>query len=236
MEHEHFHWFKLVPGLENVPHHITSNIFVVVLLALFSFVARLVLERGKLENHVIPSARLNLVGFFDIVVEQLYKLAQSILGEDAKEYLPLVGAIFLFVFCNNILGLLPGFLPATDNINTNLAAGIFVFVYYNYQGIKHGGLTYLKHFMGPVWYLAWLLLPIELFSNIIRPFTLAVRLKGNIVGDHTILTTFTHMVPYGVPVFAYTLGLMVCFIQAFIFTMLTMVYLAMAKDAAHDHH
>lgn len=232
---EHFHWFKLIPSLAEIPHHITSAILVVAILVVLTLIARIMLMAKGYDKAIIPSEKLNFIGFFDIVVEQLYKLAASILGDDAKHYLPLVGSIFLFILCNNLLGLVPGFLPATDNTNTNLACGLFVFAYYNYQGVKLGGLAYLKHFMGPVWYLSWLLLPIELFSNLIRPFTLAVRLKGNIVGDHTVLSVFTEMVPYGVPVMAYALGVMVCFIQAFIFTMLTMVYLAMAKDAAHHH-
>lgn len=235
MEHEHFHWFKLVPALADVPHHITSGLAVVVILMFATLFARLAVSAGKMEKAIIPSEKLSFVGFFDIIVEQLYKLAENILGKDAKHYLPIVGAIFLFVFVNNIFGLLPGFLPATDNVNTTLAIGLFAFIYYNYQGLKHGGLAYLKHFLGPAWYLAWLILPIEIISHIVRPFTLALRLRGNITGDHTVLSVFTEMVPYGVPVFAYALGLMVCFIQAFIFVMLTMVYIAMARDAAHHH-
>jgi len=232
---EHFHWFQLVPGLEHVPHHISSGIAVVLLLVISSFIARMILNSQQLEKAIVPSEKLNFVGFFDVVVEALYKLAEGLLGKDAKHYLPLIGAVFLFVFVNNLFGMIPGFLPATDNVNTTLAIGLFVFVYYNYQGVKHGGLAYLKHFLGPAWYLAWLILPIETISHVVRPFTLALRLRGNITGDHTVLTVFTEMVPYGVPVAAYILGLMVCFIQAFIFTMLTLVYLSMAKEAAHHH-
>jgi F-type H+-transporting ATPase subunit a len=235
MEQEHFHWFKLVPGLEHVPHHVSSGIAVVLLLMLSTLAARLIISGSNMDKALVPSPKLNFIGFFDILVEALFKLTVGLLGKDAKHYLPLVGAVFIFVLANNLFGMIPGFLPATDNVNTTLAIGLFVFVYYNYQGIKHGGLAYLKHFMGPAWYLAWLILPIEIISHVVRPFTLALRLRGNITGDHTVLTVFTEMVPYGVPVAAYILGLMVCFIQAFIFTMLTIVYVSMAKEAAEHH-
>ncbi|NUM87851.1 MAG: F0F1 ATP synthase subunit A, partial [Bdellovibrionales bacterium] len=152
---------------------------------------------------------------------------------DAAKYLPVVGTLFLFIFVCNLFGLIPGFSPPTDNVNTTLACGLFVFLYYNYRGLREGGLHYLKHFLGPVWYMAWMILPIEIISHSVRPFTLALRLKGNMMGDHTVLAVFTDMFGYGVPVAVYFLGLLVCLIQAFIFVMLTMVYISMAKDSEH---
>ena len=152
-----------------------------------------------------------------------------------SKYFPVVGALFLYVVLNNLIGLLPGMEPPSANINTNLACGVFVFLYYNYQGLKHGGLHYLKHFAGPVWYLSWLLLPVEIISHTVRPLTLALRLKGNMVGDHTVLATFTGLAPKGLilPIPFYFLGLMVCVIQAYIFVMLTMVYVSLAKESDH---
>ena len=233
MAHEaHFSWFNYVPGLEHQDNHVLMAIVVSVLLAVFALAARTALAGNK--GYLVPPSRLSFLNFCDLVSEHLYKLTQSVLGKDAATYFPVIGTLFLFVFVNNIVGLFPGVSPATDNVNTTLAAGIFVFLYYNYQGLKHGGIGYLKHFFGPVWYMAWLLLPIELISHFVRPFTLALRLKGNMAGDHTVLSVFTHMAPWIVPVPVYFLGLLVCFLQAFIFVMLTMVYISMAKDS--DHH
>jgi F-type H+-transporting ATPase subunit a len=228
----HFSWFHFIPGLNHLEIHIAAALVVSAALMIFSLLARLSLTGNK--NYLVPSEKLSFLNFSDIVSENLYKLTKNILGDDAPVYFPIVGALFLYIFVNNLFGLLPGFAPATDNVNTTLACGLFVFVYYNYRGFKAGGLHYLKHFLGPVWYMAWLLLPIELISHSVRPFTLALRLKGNMAGDHTVLSVFTDMAPYLVPVPIYFLGLLVCFLQAFIFVMLTMVYVSMARDS--DHH
>ena len=150
--------------------------------------------------------------------------------------------LFTVVFTNNLIGLLPGFLPPTDNFNTTLALGIFVFLYYNYQGIRAQGIVgHIKHFMGPVWYLAILIFPIELISHTVRPLSLGLRLKGNMEGDHLVLSIFSGLVPYIVPIPFYVIGLFVCFMQAFVFTLLTMVYISLATahhdhDDAHAHH
>ncbi len=235
MENEvHFSWFRYIPLLRDLPEHIAASVFVVAILMVFTLLARIALAGKKEKELLIPAAKINFLGFFDLVNEGLHKLTETILGHDAHEFLPITGALFLFIFVSNLLGLVPGFAPPTDNVNTTLACGIFVFIYYNYRGLREGGLHYLKHFLGPVWYMAWLLLPIEIISHVVRPFTLALRLRGNMVGDHTVLATFTHLVPYGVPVAVYFLGLLVCFIQAFVFVMLSMVYISMAR--ASEHH
>jgi len=232
MQHEaHFSWFQFVPFLAHYPYHVVAAATVAIFLVILTLLGRLALAGTK--EKLIPAEKLTFFGFFDLMVEGLYKLTENILGDAAKEYLPIVGSLFLFVFVSNLMGLLPGFSPPTDNVNTTLACGIFVFLYYNYQGFKHGGLAYAKHFCGPVWYMAWMLLPIEIISHVVRPFTLALRLKGNMTGDHTVLASFTDMVPYVVPVAVYFLGFLVCFIQAFIFVMLTMVYVSMARDSSH---
>lgn len=233
MEHEvHFSWFQLVPGLNQLPDHVAAAVAVAVFLALVTLLARVSLSSSK--YGLVPPAKLTFLNFFDIVSGSLYGLTKNMLPHHTEEYFPVVGSLFLYIFVNNLLGLVPGFTPSTDNVNTTLACGIFVFLYYNYIGFKRAGLSYLKHFCGPVWYMAWLLLPIEIISHVVRPFTLALRLRGNMAGDHTVLSTFTNMAPYIVPVPVYFLGLLVCFLQAFIFVMLTMVYVSVASDT--DHH
>jgi F-type H+-transporting ATPase subunit a len=231
-EAAYFSWFHYVPGLSLLSSHVAAAVFVSLCLGVFALAARLSLARNK--DYLVPPSNLSFLNFADVMSESLYKLTQMVLGKDAPRYFPIIGALFLFIFFNNLLGLVPGFSPATENVNTTLACGAFVFLYYNYQGFKLGGWSYAKHFFGPVWYMAWLLLPIELIGHFTRPFTLALRLKGNMTGDHVVLSEFTHLVPYIVPIPVYFLGLLVCFLQAFIFAMLAMVYISLAKDS--DHH
>src|SRR4051812_3930014 len=209
MEESHFNWFSHVPVLSGFEPHIAGAIVVALILAVFAVAARLALASQP--NYLVPPEKLSFLNLADIISENLYKMTESVLGHDAPTYFPVMGGLFLYILLSNLIGLLPGMEPPSANINTNLACGIFVFLYYNYQGLKHGGLHYLKHFFGPVWYLAWLLLPIEIISHTVRPFTLALRLKGNMVGDHTVLSVFTGLAPGGLilPVPFYFLGLMV---------------------------
>jgi F-type H+-transporting ATPase subunit a len=168
------------------------------------------------------------------LAEKLYGLTESVIGHhDAPLYFPVIGSLFVFIFTCNLIGLIPGLLPPTDNMNTTLALGIFVFLYYNYVGLRANGIGYLKHFLGPMLWLAPLMLIIELASHIFRPLSLALRLRGNIMGDHVVLSVFSGLVPYLLPVIFYGIGVFVAFIQAFVFVLMTMVYISLST--AHDH-
>jgi F-type H+-transporting ATPase subunit a len=129
--------------------------------------------------------------------------------------------------------MIPGLLPPTDNLNTTFALGAFVFIYYNYVGIKSSGLAYFKHFLGPVLWLSPLILVVEIASHVFRPISLGLRLRGNIMGDHVVLGIFNDLTPYVIPVVFYGIGLFVCLIQAFVFCLMTMVYISLS--ATHDH-
>ena len=227
----HFTWFELIPSLRQYPEHVVMLAFTTILLVGISLFAKAV--AGKPEDALVPDGKFTFRGLFEIIVESLHGMAESVLGHDASIYLPVMGSLFIYIFFNNIMGLVPGFAPATDNLNTTLSIGLVSFVLYNIEGMRAHGAAYLKHFLGPVLALAPLLLIIELVSHLVRPFSLGLRLRGNMFGDHTVLTMFLNLVPIGVPVVFYALGLFVCFIQAFVFTLLSMVYLQMAT--AHDH-
>src|SRR6185437_5782598 len=186
------------------------------------------------DGGLVPDSTWTFRNFLEITAERMYGLTESVIGHhDAPIYFPLIGTLFLFIFISNLLGLVPGIAPATENLNTTFALGVFVFLYYNYVGFKAHGLGYFKHFLGPVWWLAWLILPIELVSHLVRPVSLAFRLRGNIMGDHIVLGVFNGLVPYVVPVAFYGLGVFVAFIQAFVFVLLTMVYISLSSS--HDH-
>lgn len=227
----HFSWLQYVPGVNHHNIHIATGVSVSVLLVALAIIARVSLGSG--EYAVIPSSKFSVRGVFEIITDTFSNLAISLMGEKGIKYVPLFCTIFLFVLVNNFVGLLPGMIPATDNINTTFAIGIFAFLAYNFIGLKEEGLHYLKHFLGPVMWLAPLMLPIELISHAFRPVTLGLRLAGNMTGDHAVLGSFLEMFPIGVPIIFYLLGMLVCVIQAVVFTLLTMTYVMMAMASDH---
>jgi F-type H+-transporting ATPase subunit a len=225
----HFSWFQYL-GI-HAPDHVITAGFCTLLIIILSLVAYSV--AGKPEQAITPDNKLTLRSFFEVVVESLQGFVESSLGHDGYKYLSIIGSLFIYILINNLMGLVPGFNPATSNLNTTLSVGLLVFVLYNVQGLREHGVGYLKHFMGPLIWLAPLLLPIELISHMVRPMSLGLRLFGNMTGDHMVLSVFLELVPLGVPMIFYLLGMFICFLQAFVFSLLSMVYVSMAT--AHDH-
>lgn len=172
-----------------------------------------------------------------MVTEFIADLAELVIGEEGRKFVPMLAAIFFYILFNNLIGLIPGINPATDNLNTTLALGLVSFGLYNWYGFKEHGFAYLAHFLGPIKWLFFLMLPIEIVSHMIRPLTLGLRLQGNIFADHTVLSVFVDLfkgawfIP--VPALFYGMGIFVSVMQAFVFTMLSMIYISMA--IAHDH-
>jgi F-type H+-transporting ATPase subunit a len=237
MHDEHgFNWLNFVPIVKDWPHHVSMALGVAILLMLSTLVVRRQLIRAMNSpgGALIPESKLTYRSFFEIVAEKLFQLTESVMGHhDAPVYFPVIGSLFTFILVSNLVGLIPGFTPPTDNLNTTLALGLFVFIYYNIAGFKAHGVGYLKHFLGPVLWLAPLMLVIEIASHIFRPLSLALRLRGNIMGDHIVLGVFTSLVPYLLPVVFYGLGVFVAFVQAFVFCLMTMVYISLSTS--HDH-
>jgi F-type H+-transporting ATPase subunit a len=237
MHEEHgFNWLSLIPGLGEFPNHVVMAAIIAVILLVCTLTASAQLSKAlkSTEGALIPEPKLTFRNFFEIIAEKLYALTESVIGHhDAPIFFPVIGSLFVFIFACNIIGLIPGFLPPTDNINTTLALGVFVFIYYNFAGLRANGLGYLKHFMGPIVWLAPLMVLIEFAAHIFRPLSLALRLRGNIMGDHVVLGVFSSLVPYILPVIFYGLGVFVAFIQAFVFCLMTMVYISLST--AHDH-
>lgn len=236
MQGHGFTWISHVPVLGELPNNVAMTILVGGALAGMTFVASRQLHTvmAKPDGGLIPEPKINFRNFFEIIAEKLYGLTTSVIGHhNAPKYFPIIGTLFLFIFASNIVGLIPGVLPSTEDLNTTLALGLFVFVYYNYVGLRENGLSYLKHFLGPVLFLAPLMLVIELASHLFRPLSLALRLRGNIMGDHVVLGVFSDLVPYLLPVVFYGIGVFVAFIQAFVFCLMTMVYISLST--AHDH-
>lgn len=235
--------FGKATGIENLFHvgdqhlhydHILTFIIVLVGLVLTGLYYRA--KTANAEAAVVPDRGITYRNFIELYGSFIYTQARAVLGEkDAPKYYSFVATMFIVIFISNMIGLIPGFLPPTESINTTLAVGLFSFLYFNYKGCKElGTLNYLKHFAGPLWYMAILIFPIEIISTCIRPISLALRLYGNMYGDHMVLGTFSNLAPLLVPIVFMVLGILVSFIQAYVFTMLSMVYISLAT-AHHDH-
>jgi F-type H+-transporting ATPase subunit a len=186
---------------------------------------------------VIPEKRISLFGAFDFFVEAFAKYQDSVLGRDGRKYLPFTATIFLFIFLCNLIGLVPGMPSPTTTVWVNLAMALVVFFYFNYLGVKENGVVgYLKHFCGPIAVLAPLMFVIEILSVSLRVLTLNLRLYWNITADHIVVGIFTDLTKVGIPVVFYALGTFVCFMQAFVFTTLTMVYILLATQHEEGEH
>lgn len=229
----HFTWMQIVPGLNQLPDHVATAGVVTAALIGVALVARRQIVRAG-DAAVVPDGRLTARNFYEVYVEQFTALVEGVLGPNSGRYVPLYGAMFLFILTNNLIGLLPGLAPPTANTNTTLGLGLLSFVMYNIFGFQKHGLGYLKHFLGPLWWLVFLMLPLEIIDNILRPVTLNLRLQMNMFADHLVLEIFTDLTKVIVPVLFYMLGTFVCVIQAFVFTLLSLVYVSLAT-AGHDH-
>lgn len=227
----HFNWTQLLPGVGHYYAHVATLFITSAVIALIGVYARVSLGQGQAA--VIPTGKFSVRGVFEVLTEYIGSLSEQVIGHHGRAFAPYFTAIFTYILFNNMIGLIPGMTPATQNFNTTFAFGVFSFVAYNFIGIKHGGLGYLKHFLGPVIWLAPLMLAIELLSHFLRPLTLGLRLANVMTGDHTVLTVFLGLFPVGPAIPFYAMGLLVSTIQAFVFTLLSMVYVALATASDH---
>ena len=228
---DHFSWFTFVDMLEH--DHILGGILVLLILTALGIVLRSKLSE---DSSVIPDSKVSFNNFFQVIgLDFLFDIFENIFGsrEKAKKYFPLLAGSFFFILFLNLLGIVPGFLPPTGSLNTTVAFGIIIFVAYNYFGFKEHGIGYLKHFAGPVLFLAPLMIIIEVISHLVRPLSLSLRLFMNITGDHMVLGVFTNLLHIVLPAAFVGLGIFVSFLQAFIFTVLSAIYIALAE--AHSH-
>lgn len=228
---KHFEWLELLPFLNIGNLHIANMLIICFCLSLITFFARYALKKSK--DPLIPAGRFSVKAFLENFVAVITSLSDLVVGQRGRVFIPFFASLFLFIWLSNVLGLVPGMGAPTGNINTTLALGIFSFFAYNIYGFKEHGWAYLKQLMGPVLFLAPLMFLIELISHLVRPLSLGLRLYGNMVGDHTVLSIFLDLAPLFVPVIFYFLGFFVCTMQAFIFTILSMVYMSIALS--HDH-
>lgn len=219
---------QLVPVLLHeigipVPSHIVFTWIVMLMLIVMGFMV----------SRSISMVPGGLQNFFEVIVGGLEDFVVSNIGEEGRKVFPILATLFVFVWFNNLMGLVPGCDASTANVNTNAAMALVVFLYYNYWGIREHGLGYIKHFLGPIAALAPLMLIIEIFSHLARPLSLTLRLFGNIRGEEIVLILLFSMAPIVATVPMYFLFGLAKTIQAFIFFMLTMIYLKGSLEHAH---
>jgi F-type H+-transporting ATPase subunit a len=195
---------------------------------------------------VVPDEGVTLRNALEMVVEGLSSLARDTMGEEWRRYFPIVGTIFFFILFSNLLGLVPFLGGATSDINTTAAWALISFLAYNYVGIKTHGFWYLNQFLGPSFFeiqlfgkhihvrpLAPIFFVLEVPLHFARIVTLALRLLANMFADHTVVGVWIGLVPIAVPAIFMGLGLLVCVLQAFVFSLLTMIYIGQALEEAH---
>jgi F-type H+-transporting ATPase subunit a len=205
------------------PPHVTYTWFIMLMLVLLSFLAtrRLEIYPGRLQN------------VFEVVVDGVKTLLVDTMGPDGVKFFPLVGTIALFILVANLLGIIPGFESPTANLNTTLSMTLVVFVLTHVVGVRIHGFKYIKQFLGPVWWLIPIMLPIELVSHLARIVSLSVRLFGNIMGEDLVLAIVLVLVPFLVPMPVVVLMIFTSIIQTLVFMMLTMIYIHLAMQEAH---
>lgn len=191
--------------------------------------------RRKIVGNVLPPKSFGAAAFFDLLMEGLLGLMTSMMPrERALRFLPVVTSAAVFILLSNLLGLVPGFVPPTQSLNTTLALGLTAFLYFTYQGIRaQGVIGFFKHFMGPMLALAPLMFVVEMIAYCVRPLSLALRLMGNMFGDHQVLFIFMSFGLPLIPLPIMVLGLMVCVVQTVVFSLLFIVYLSLATE---EHH
>ncbi len=207
----------------HIGEHVTYTWFVMALLILVAFLASRSIT-------MVPSGVQNLM---EVVVTGIDGLIEETMGKEGKAYFPLIATFALFILVCNLIGLVPGFYPPTANLNTNAALALTVFVLTHVVGFKKHGIGYFKHFMGPIIWLAPLMFVIEIIGHIARPLSLTLRLFGNMYGHEIVLMIFLALVPLFLPIPMMLMGVLIAFIQTFVFTLLAMIYVAGALEEAH---
>jgi F-type H+-transporting ATPase subunit a len=227
MEDEPFTWF----GALGLPEKIATAGLVAGFLVVFA--ARVRRKLGATEAVLEPEDGVTVRNLAESLVEAISGLAEGVIGHGAERYVPLLASFFVFILACNLIGLVPGFTPPTSDFNITFGLGIVSFIAYQVAGAREHGLRYVKQFLGSVVLLYPLMLVVELFSHVFRPISLGIRLFANMVADHEVVEIFTGLTKIGIPVAFYGLGAFVCVVQAFVFTMLSAIYIALA--VSHDH-
>jgi len=231
MEHPYLFFVKLF-GLfgegaghfaEQYPYIIYSWVLMVFLIGVGALAAKSV--------QIIPGKLQNLM---EVVVSGIENFMVDTIGEEGRWLFPLAGTVFLYIFLGNLIGIIPGFFPPTANLNTTLSCALVVVIFTHVIGIKYHGAKYVKHFMGPVWWMAPLIFVIEIIGHLARILSLSFRLFGNMMGHEIVLAILFSLAGlFFAPLPIMALGIFVAFVQGFVFFLLSIIYFSGAMEHAH---
>lgn len=254
-----FSWFRLVPAVDHdemlkalgiaehsvAPGHEVANSAVYLhawlaasVLIVLAIVARMGLERAKARSGIekyFTSDTITPLAFAEVFVGGILGMMTDLLDrQDQRRFFPLIAGLFAYIFACNIQSIFPGFLPPTDNINTNVGMAILSFLTFNLVGLSRDPVGYIKHLFGPVVLLAPFMFPLEILSLCIRPMSLTMRLTANLFGDHLVFGVMSDLVPPILPALLLVLACVVSVIQAFVFSLLSIIYIHLALPH-HEH-
>jgi F-type H+-transporting ATPase subunit a len=208
----------------HIPPHVTYTWLIILLL----------LGLGMLAGRQVTLVPKGAQNVFELIVGGLEEFMVEITGEEGRAFFPYICTVFLFIALCNLIGLLPGFFSPTANINTTLALALCTFLYTHYLGVKYHGAKYIKHFLGPIPALAPLFFPIEIIGHFARVLSLTLRLFGNIMGEDLVLTILLFLAGmFLAPLPMMFLAVFTSVVQAFVFTLLSMMYFAGSMEHAH---
>ena len=261
MPHGHS-WFNYMPGYDAVvaflnaqfgetfiahqeigAGHVFGALFVAIVLITLGLIAHKGIS--KTSDAIIPEDTLTVRTFIELFTNSVYEMLVDVLGaKKAKFFLPLIGTCAFFIFFSNFLGLVPGFTPPTDKLNTTAACAIVIFGATHIFGLKENGFNHILHLFGPPelthkWFtwitpLPYLMFLIEVVSHIARPISLSLRLMANMFADHLVVGLFLSLIPFLIPIPLMALGLLVVTVQTLVFCLLSTVYIHLA--VAHEEH
>ncbi|MGB2927289.1 MAG: F0F1 ATP synthase subunit A [Desulfobacterales bacterium] len=229
MEHPYLFFVKLFEliGLGHFAHsypYIVYSWVVMIILIVLGFLA-------SKSVSLVPTKVQNVM---EIIVSALEEFTIDITGEEGRWLFPLLATVFLYIFTCNIIGLIPGFYPPTASLNTTLSCALVVVTFTHVIGIKYHGVKYIKHFLGPVWWMIPLIFPIELIGHLARILSLSFRLMGNMMGHELVAgILFALAGLFFAPLPIMVLGIFVALVQAFVFYLLSVMYFTGAIEHAH---
>ncbi len=222
-------WFlslfiQIEKGREIIPAHIIMALLTTLLIIIFF--------KLTVKNLSLFPSRIQT--FLEVIFKFFRNLIDEAVGEEGRQYLPVIATLGIFIAISNLWGLLPGMGSPTADLNVTVGCALFTWTYYHVQGMKkHGFFKYLKSFAGPVWYLSWLFFPIEIISHLSRPVSLSLRLFGNIFGEDLVILSIASLLAYIAPLPMMAFAIFTSFLQAYIFVMLSLIYLAGAMASEH---
>jgi F-type H+-transporting ATPase subunit a len=229
MEHPYLFFVKIFEAIglghfaHTYPHVVYSWVLMAILISFGALATKTI--------SMIPGKGQNLS---EVIVSGIEDFMVETAGEEARWLFPLLATVFLYIFIGNLIGIVPGFLPPTANLNTTASVALIVVIFTHVIGVKYHGVAYIKHFMGPVWWMAPLIFIIEIIGHAARVLSLSFRLFGNMMGHEIVLAILFGLAgAFFAPLPIMALGVFVAFVQAFVFFLLSLIYFSSAMEHAH---